>query len=156
MWTTLVPLLSWSMRLSWWLSGKESARQWRRCKLDLWMGKIPWRRKWQPTPVLLPRKSQGQWSLAGYCPWGCKRVGHDLLTKQQQHEDERGKEKSRLIFKNWEGWGKKQNICLPVIYYTTVNFPPMGFKWSSINKINWRWQSFRKKFLNNIIVCNNI
>ena len=31
-------------------------------------GKIPWRRKWQPTPVLLPRQSHGQRSLAGYSP----------------------------------------------------------------------------------------
>ena len=39
--------------------------------------KIPWRRKWQPTPVLLPEKSRGQRSLGGYSPWGRKRVGHD-------------------------------------------------------------------------------
>ena len=31
-----------------------------------------WRRKWQPTPVLLPGKSHGQRSLVGYSPWGCK------------------------------------------------------------------------------------
>ena len=31
--------------------------------------KIPWRRKWQPTPVLLPGKSHGQRSLVGYSPW---------------------------------------------------------------------------------------
>ena len=36
------------------------------------MGKIPWRRKWQPTPALLPRKSHGRRSLTGYSPWGCK------------------------------------------------------------------------------------
>ena len=35
-------------------------------------GKIPWRRKWQPTPVFLPGKSHGRWSLVGYCPWGRK------------------------------------------------------------------------------------
>ena len=35
------------------------------------VGKIPWRRQWQPTPVLLPGKSRGQRSLAGYSPWGC-------------------------------------------------------------------------------------
>ena len=35
-------------------------------------GKILWRRKWQPTPVLLPGKSHGQRSLVGYSPWGCK------------------------------------------------------------------------------------
>ena len=44
------------------------------------MGKIPWRKKWQPTPVFLPGKSHGQRSLAGYSPWGC-RVGHDLATE---------------------------------------------------------------------------
>ena len=37
-----------------------------------WVGKIPWRRKWQPTPVLLPGKSHGQRSLVGYSPWGCR------------------------------------------------------------------------------------
>ena len=34
--------------------------------------KIPWRRKWQPTPVLLPGKSHGWSSRVGYSPWGCK------------------------------------------------------------------------------------
>ena len=33
------------------------------------LGKIPWRRKWQPTPVFLPGKSHGQRNLAGYSPW---------------------------------------------------------------------------------------
>ena len=37
-----------------------------------WVGKIPWRREWQPTPAFLPGKSHGQRSLAGYSPWGCK------------------------------------------------------------------------------------
>ena len=36
------------------------------------LGNMPWRRKWQPTPVFLPGKSHGRWSLVGYCPWGCK------------------------------------------------------------------------------------
>ena len=47
-----------------------------RCKFDPWVRKTPWRRKWQPTPVFLPGKSHGQRSLAGYSPWGLKRVGH--------------------------------------------------------------------------------
>ena len=37
-----------------------------------WVGKIPWKRKRQPTPVLLPGKSHGQSSLVGYSPWGRK------------------------------------------------------------------------------------
>ena len=44
----------------------------------------PWRRKWQTTPVFLPGELHEQSSLADYSPWGCKRVGHDLVTKQQQ------------------------------------------------------------------------
>ena len=49
-----------------------SACQWRRCRrteFDPWLGKIPCKRKWQPTPVFLPEKSHGQRSLAGYSQW---------------------------------------------------------------------------------------
>jgi len=45
---------------------------------------MPRQRKWQPTSVFLPGESQGQRSLVGYSLWGCKRVRHDLATKQQQ------------------------------------------------------------------------
>ena len=37
-----------------------------------WVGKMPYRRKWQPSPIFLPEESHGQKSLAGYSPWGCK------------------------------------------------------------------------------------
>ena len=40
------------------------------------VGKIPWRRKWQPTPILLLGKFHGLRSLVGYSPWGSQRVGH--------------------------------------------------------------------------------
>ena len=43
---------------------------------------IPWRRKWQSTPVFLPGKSHGQRHLVGYSPWGLKRAGDDLATEQ--------------------------------------------------------------------------
>ena len=43
-----------------------------RLRFDPWVWKIPWRRKWQPTPVLSPGKSHGQRSLVGYSPWSCK------------------------------------------------------------------------------------
>ena len=38
------------------------------------VGKIPWRRDWQPTPVLLPGEFHGERSLAGYSLWGCKEL----------------------------------------------------------------------------------
>ena len=55
-----------------WLSRKESACQCKRHGFDPWVRKIPWRRKWQPTPVFLPGKSHGQRSLVGYSSWGAK------------------------------------------------------------------------------------
>ena len=39
---------------------------------DPWVGKIPWRRKWKSTPVLLLGESHGQRSLVGYSLWGHK------------------------------------------------------------------------------------
>ena len=67
-----------------WLSGKEFACQCRRPGLNPWIWKIPWRRKWQLTPVFLPGKFHGQRSLVGYSPWGSKRVRYNLVTQQQQ------------------------------------------------------------------------
>ena len=46
--------------------------QCRRPGFDPWVGKIPWRRKWQPTPVFLPGESHGQRSLVVYSPRGSK------------------------------------------------------------------------------------
>ena len=68
--------------LSQWLNGKESACQCRRHKFDPWVRKIPWRRKWQPTPVFLPGKSHRQRSLVGYTVHGVTRFRHNLVTKQ--------------------------------------------------------------------------
>ena len=62
-----------------------------------WVGKISWRRKWQPTPVLLPGKSYGQRSLVGYSPWGYTESDmterlhfHFHVMKEPLDEDERG------------------------------------------------------------------
>ena len=52
-------------------SGKDPScyrRRWKTCGFDPWVGKIPWRRKWQPTPVFLPRQSHGQRSSVDYSP----------------------------------------------------------------------------------------
>ena len=46
---------------------------------ESWVGKVPWRRKGQPTPVFLPGKSHGQRSLAGYNIWGLKSKGFSYL-----------------------------------------------------------------------------
>ena len=61
-------------------TGKESARQCRRHKrhgFDSWVGKIPWRRKWQSAMVFLPEKSHGERSLVGLQSVGLQRVRHN-------------------------------------------------------------------------------
>ena len=70
------------MGLPWWLSSKEFPCQCRRPRFDPWLRKIPWRRKWQPTPVFFPREFHGQMSLAGYSPWGRKESD---MTKHTYH-----------------------------------------------------------------------
>ena len=55
------------------VSGKESTFQCRRRGLGPWVRKIPWSRKWQPTPIFLPGEPHGQRSLAGYSPCGHKK-----------------------------------------------------------------------------------
>ena len=72
------------LRISWGLSGKESICQCRRPGFNPWVRKTPWKRKWWPTPVFLPGKSNRERTLTGYSPWGCKRAWHNLETKQQK------------------------------------------------------------------------
>ena len=50
----------------------QTVKQCRRPRFDPWVGNIPWKRKWQPTPVFLPGESHGQRSLAGYSAQGHK------------------------------------------------------------------------------------
>ena len=69
-------------------SSKEPTCQCRRHKrrrFDPWLGKIPWRRVWQPTTVFLPRESLGQRSLAGCSPWG--RTKSDTTQSTQHNGD---------------------------------------------------------------------
>ena len=62
---------------------KEPTCQGRRQKrrgFDPWVGKIPWRRAWQPSLVFLPVESRGQRNLVDYSPRGSQRTGHDQGT----------------------------------------------------------------------------
>ena len=58
--------------LTWWLRVWSIRLELGRPGFNPWVGKILWRRKWQPTPVLLPGKSHGWRSLGGCSPWGRK------------------------------------------------------------------------------------
>ena len=63
------------------LRGKGPACRSRRHGFNPSVWKIPWGRKWQPTPVFLPGEFNGQRSLVGYSPWGCK----ELDTTEHAH-----------------------------------------------------------------------
>ena len=69
--------------LKFWLAEaqtKGSTCRRRRCLFDPWVGKMPWRRKWQAAPVFLPGESRGQRSLVACSPWGLQRVRHESNT----------------------------------------------------------------------------
>ena len=66
-------------------AGKEICLQCRRSKFDPWLGKIPWRREWLPTPVFLLGEFYGQRSLAGYRPWGHEESGLTEATKHMKY-----------------------------------------------------------------------
>ena len=80
-WTELIHILG----LPWCLSGKECTCQCNRHGFNPWVRKITWRRKWPPSPVLLPEQYHWQRNPVSYSPWDCNRFGHDLETKQQQY-----------------------------------------------------------------------
>ena len=71
--------LDYETQLPWWLRQESICLQCGRPRFDCWVRKIPWRRKWQPTPVLLLGKYHGWRSLVGYSPWG-----HKELDKTEQ------------------------------------------------------------------------
>ena len=88
-------ILKWKTRLSsvcvtcgwlpWWLRWEEICLKCRRPGFDHWLGKIPWRREWQPTPVFFPGKFHGQRSLVGCSPTGSERVRLDWATNTLTH-----------------------------------------------------------------------
>ena len=70
--------------LPWWLSGKESICKCRRCGFSPWVGKIPWRRKWQCTVLAweMPWTEEPWWATVHED----SRVRHNLVTKQQRQQ----------------------------------------------------------------------
>ena len=75
--------LNYLLELPWRLSGKGLAYQHRRRGFNPWVGNIPWRRKWQPTPVFLPGESPWTDKPGRLQPVGSQSVRHDLVSEQQ-------------------------------------------------------------------------
>ena len=69
-------------------------------RFNPWVGKIPWRRKWQPIPVFLPGESHGQRSLVGYSPQGRKES--DMTEQLHSHRFATAfHSKSKLLLISW-------------------------------------------------------
>ena len=81
----------------------------RKTWFDPWVGKIPWKRKWQPTLVLLPGKSHGWRSLVGYSPWGHKEW--DMTERPHFH----------FLFK-YSGYSDSQVIFSSHLTITPLNY----------------------------------
>ena len=67
-----------------------NARRCKRHSFNPWVEKIPWSRKWQPTPVFLPGKSHGQRSLVGYTQWGQTQLSdlaHTIKAKESKMKE---------------------------------------------------------------------
>ena len=107
------------------LKCKESSCQCRRCnrrRFNSWVRKIPWSRKWQPTPVFLPGKAHGQRSLKVYSPWGHNELdtterlnthtqkGHKLLRKHKTEGTKLVLENKKRLFAESETQMLKRQV----------------------------------------------
>ena len=89
----------------------------RRLRFNPWVRKIPWRKKYQPAPVVLPGKSHGQKSLVGYSPWGRRRVGHNVATKWQHVNHISVKlEGKKMLFPKWQQTKLSQNKKISSVF----------------------------------------
>ena len=110
--------------------GKESACQCRRHKrrwFDPLVGKIPRRRKWQPTPIFLPGKFHGQRSLAGCNPWG----GKELDMTERLHNNNGGD--ADLISGSGRSPGGGNGNPLP--YSCLENSMNRGTWWPTVHRV---------------------
>ena len=101
-----------------WLRGWRTCLQCRRPRFDPWVGKIPWRRKWQPTLVFLPGECHGQRSLVGDGP--CDGKGSDtteLLTFSVFSHPAGSRLTSHASlsfhFREWVHPGDRGTFCIP-------------------------------------------
>ena len=103
-WSNLAAAAAWVvMALPGRASGKESAYHYRRrkrCRFDPWVGKIPWRRKWQPTPVFLPGELHGQKSQGGCSPCGHRES--DMTEHTHTHTHTHMKIRQKIKKRDWE------------------------------------------------------
>ena len=90
-----------------------------RSRFDSWVGKMPWSRKWQPTPMFLPGKVHGHSSLMGWGPWGCKES--DTTVQWNQHHWQL---MESLCKENGTGWMQLQAMACSLVRAAKSGFHP--------------------------------
>ena len=105
--------------LPWWLRWQRICPQCGRPGFNPWVGKIPWRRKWQLTPEFLPGEFHGQRSLVGYIPWDCKEL--DMTERLTLHSFLR---LNNILLWDFPGGSVVKN--LPAVQESQV--PPLGWE----------------------------
>ena len=103
-----------------------------------WVGKIPWRRKWQPIPVFLPEESHGRRSLVGYSPRGCK----ELDTTEWLHFHF---QRLSSCHTKWSSQKEKTNT----IWYHFYMASKIWYKWTYL------WNRSRLKDIENKLMVTN-
>ena len=92
-------------------SGKEPTCQCRRCEsrgFNPWVGKIPWRRAWQPHPIFLPGEFHGQRNLVDYSPWSYKELDTTEVTYTHMHM---ATQSDAQNLKREPGSGARHQLC---------------------------------------------
>ena len=98
--------------------------QCRRPGFNPWVSKVPWRRKWKPSPIFLPGEVHRQRSLSGYSPQGHKELD---MTEWLIH-----------THKRWENWGLERNgfVLSPKVNTCLFKFYNLGFWQGPIFSVN--------------------
>ena len=102
-------------------NGKEPAckcNRHKRCRFDPWVGKMPWKRAWQPTPVFLPGEPHGQRSLAGHSPGVAESDATERLSRSTEQALGRSESccgASQLTPDSADGRSKAQRGCVAAL-----------------------------------------
>ena len=122
----------------WHSDGESSCQSWDE---ETQVGRIPWNRKWQSTPVFLPGKFHGQRSLAGCSPWG-HRVRHNRVTKHSRQSTLRRlyhqEQETPVLLQCPQGKTKVQNIRSPSSVHETKQEVLLFYQ--DILDTHWVWQ----------------
>ena len=120
-----------------WLSGwriRLQCRKHRRCGFNPWVGKVPWRRVWQTTPVFLPGESHGQRSLVGYSLWGREESDTTATEHAHVHADIKTMERRKKMLNSLPDFFRKQErlnyslgAFLPKMSFLLSFLPPFLF-----------------------------